>query len=174
MVFKLSAVVGLKLVPALVLTMILTLQVQAQQPAPAFSGTDQLSGKTINLEDYRGKIVFIDFWASWCPPCLLSMPAYDKLRSELETEQFEIIAINVDENTEDGLDFLVDNPVSYPVLADPNGEIGIPYGIRSLPVSFLLDKDGTIVRTYRGYKPGDEAQIKTHITSLVSGLSIND
>ena len=146
--------------------MILTLQVQAQQSAPVFSGTDLLTGQTVSLEAYRGKVIFIDFWASWCPPCILSMPAYDRLRSELGTEQFEIIAINVDENTQDGLEFLIDNPVTYPVLADPEGEIGIPYGIRSLPISFLLDKDGTIVRTYRGYKPGDELEIKEDILSL--------
>ena len=157
-----------RLFPILGLTLLLTGKSLAQQPAPAFSGIDMLSGQTVSLESYRGKVVFIDFWASWCPPCLLSMPAYDKLRSQLGTKQFEIIAINVDEATGDGLDFLIDNPVSYPVLADPEGEIGIPYGIRSLPVSFLLDKSGMIVRTYRGYQPGDELKIQEDILSLLS------
>jgi peroxiredoxin len=87
---------------------------------------------------------------------------------ELGNTEFEFIAINVDENTEDGIFFLEDHPVSYPVLADPEGVIGIPYRVRSLPVSYLLDREGRIVQSFRSYQPGDEIDIKQQIEILLA------
>jgi thiol-disulfide isomerase/thioredoxin len=150
------------------LAMLLVQVAPARELAPPFDGVALNTGQQVSLGNYRGKVVFVDFWASWCPPCLSSMPAYDRMYREIGVGEFEIIAINVDENTEDGLKFLADHPVSYPVLADPKGRIGIPYGIRSLPYSFLLDRDGKIVDTYRSFKPGDEVKLKQVVTGLLA------
>ena len=139
----------------------------AADQAPDFVGLDIIDEQPLRLSDYRGKIVFIDFWASWCPPCLVSLPAYEQMRAEIGTDEFEIIAINVDEDPANGVSFLKDHPVSYPVLKDPDGDIGIPYRIRSLPVSFLLDRDGNIVESYRGFKLGDEVKLKATIEALI-------
>ena len=148
------------------LTMLLAQPVFATEMAPLFHGTALNTGQQIRLEDYRGKVVLVDFWASWCPPCLTSLPAYNQMRRELGSSEFEIIAINVDENTEDGLSFLDEHPVDYPVLADPLGKIGIPYGIRTLPRAFLLDREGRITATFKSYRAGDEEKIKQQIKRL--------
>jgi cytochrome c biogenesis protein CcmG/thiol:disulfide interchange protein DsbE len=109
----------------------------------------------------------VDFWASWCPPCLLSLPAYNQIRKDIGTGEFEIIAINVEEDTEDGLRFLEDYPVDFPVLVDPDGQIGIPYRIRTLPRSFLLDRNGQIVSSHKSFKAGDEIKLKQEIVTLL-------
>jgi thiol-disulfide isomerase/thioredoxin len=140
----------------------------AQEGAPPFSGVAINTGQKISLADYRGKVVLVDFWASWCPPCLESLPAYDRMRQEIGTEEFQIIAINVDENTADGLKFLEQRPVSYPVLADPAGEIGIPWGIGTLPRSFLIDREGRIVVIRKRFRSGDEIKLKRSITDLLA------
>jgi thiol-disulfide isomerase/thioredoxin len=150
------------------LYLLLMQSVSALEPAPLFSGVAVNGGQSINLNDYRGKVVFVDFWASWCPPCLLSLPAYNQMRKDIGTAEFEIIAINVDEDTEDGLRFLEDHPVDFPVLADPVGEIGKPYRIRTLPRSFLLDRNGQIVSSHKSFKAGDEIKLKQEIVTLLS------
>ncbi len=152
---------------ALCLILFLVQSVTAGEPALLFSGTTLNTDQQIKLSDYRGKVVLVDFWASWCPPCLLSLPAYDQIRREIGSEAFEIIAINVDENTEDGLQFIREHPVSYPVLADPEGNIGIPYGVRTLPRSFLLDRKGRVIASYRSFQAGDELKLKQAIKELL-------
>jgi cytochrome c biogenesis protein CcmG/thiol:disulfide interchange protein DsbE len=147
--------------------MMLAQPIFAAEMAPLFNGTALNTGQQISLKDYRGKVVLVDFWASWCPPCLESLPAYNQMRRELGTSDFEIIAINVDENTEDGVSFLNEHSVDYPVLADPHGKIGIPYGIRTLPHLFLLDREGRITATFKSYRPGDEEKIKQQIEALI-------
>lgn len=147
--------------------LLLPLLLDAQDTAPPLSGIAINTGEQISLETYHGKVVFVDFWASWCPPCLDSLPAYDRIRREISHEDFEIIAVNVDEDTQNGLAFLEKQPVSYPVLADPEGKIGIPWGIRTLPRSFLLDRQGRVVSVHKRFRPGDEVSLKKEIMNLL-------
>ncbi len=135
--------------------------------APGFSGQAVNTGQSIRLQDYAGKVVFLDFWASWCPPCVASLPAYNQMRRDIGTDGFEVIAVNVDEHSEDGLAFLRRHPVDYPVLLDPAGDIGIPYQLRTLPRSFILDRSGRVVASYRSYSAGDEQMLKQEILRVM-------
>lgn len=139
----------------------------ADDLAPLFVGTDLNSGQEVALESYRGKVVLLDFWASWCPPCLASLPAYDELRAELGTEEFDVISVNVDANTQDAVDFLAERPVSFPVITDPDGEIGIPYKIRTLPRAFLLNRKGEISASYSSYDDDDKETLRQSIVELM-------
>lgn len=139
----------------------------AAEKAPMLEGNEVFSGQAVRLTDYRGMVVLVDFWASWCPPCLESLPAWERLRRELHLAGFEVIAVNVDENTSDGLEFLRERPVSYPVLADPEGRIGIPWGIRTLPRYFLVDTQGNIVSDHRRFRSGDVERLRSEILELL-------
>ena len=151
----------------LLLLLLLSQPALGLEPAPLFDGVAINTGEPVSLADHRGRVVLVDFWASWCPPCLQSLPAYDRIYRDLGGKDFGIIAINVDEQTADGLRFQDRTPVSYPVLADPEGAIGIPWGVRSLPRSFLLDRDGRIVEVYKRFRAGDEARMKERIEALL-------
>ena len=150
----------------LTLVLFISPLLNAAEPAP-FSGVDFQTGENISLRDYSGKVFFLDFWASWCPPCIESLPAWESMRKNIGTDQFELIAVNVDENPEDGEEFLDRFSLSYPILFDPEGEIGIPYGIRSLPTSYLIDSNGQIVEEFRSFNTGDEIQIQSTIEALL-------
>lgn len=135
--------------------------------APELTGTDMMTGEAIELSDFRGNIVLVDFWASWCPPCLESLPAYERLYRRFNDSGFEVIAVNVDENIEDARAFLDRVPVSFPVVTDPEGDIGVPWGVRSLPRAFLVGPEGEIVLEHKRFRRGDEEKLAAEIAHLL-------
>ena len=129
----------------------------------------QLEGD-VSLADYKGKIVYLDFWASWCAPCLVSMPIMNEMRNRLQREgmAFEVIAINVDSDPEDGIDFLIDKPVDFIVLTDPEGISPADYTVRGMPTSFLIDTNGKIIMHHEGFKRSDGQMIEQEIRQLAA------
>ena len=119
---------------------------ETDDQAPDFSLPRLLGGATLTLADLRGKVVYLDFWASWCGPCRKSLPLYEEIKSGFPASRFQIIAVNLDENREDALHFLKSHPVSYVILYDPEGTTASQLQIRVMPSSFLLDKNGAIVK----------------------------
>lgn len=119
---------------------------------------NEVSGELLKLSDYKGKIVIVDFWATWCPPCRKAIPDLVELKAEFKDE-IEIIGISVDKisrGTHAQLpSFMTDNNINYPVVhGDP--QVAQAYGgIRSIPTSFVVDKDGKIVSYHTGYVPKD-------------------
>ncbi len=135
---------------------------------PSFKARTIDGSKSLALDDYRGKVVLIDFWASWCPPCLKSLPKYNDLRREIGTTDFEIVAVNVDENTEDAKKFLQKHPVSYPVAKDPKGILPGVFGVKAMPTSYLIDKNGVVQYVHAAFKDGDMEKIKAEIERLIA------
>ncbi|MEE8495515.1 MAG: TlpA disulfide reductase family protein [Xanthomonadales bacterium] len=136
-------------------------------PAPAFS-LPRLGGDTpLALADLRGKLVYVDFWASWCGPCRKSLPLYEEMQASFPANRFRIIAINLDEDREDVLHFLASRPVSYPILLDPEGVTASQWQIRVMPSSFLLDTDGAIVKAWVGFELSHIEEIKNEVRSLL-------
>ncbi len=135
---------------------------------PSFKARTLDGSKNVAVEDYRGKVVLIDFWASWCPPCLKSLPKYDDLRREIGTSDFEIVAVNVDENVEDAKKFLAKHPVSYPIAKDPKGVLPGVFGVKAMPTSYLVDKNGVVKYVHAAFKEGDIEKLRAEIEKLIA------
>jgi thiol-disulfide isomerase/thioredoxin len=143
--------------------------IEAGDTAPGFRApTLQDSLKSLSLEDYRGKVVFLDFWASWCAPCATSLPVLDAFRKEFASDEFVVLAVNVDANPAKGRDFLSKRPVGYPSVSDPEGKLPIRFGIETMPTSFLIDRKGVVRLVHRGFKKTDADALRAEIRKLVA------
>jgi len=106
---------------------------------------ETIEGKLISLSDYRGKIVFLNFWATWCPPCRREMPSMEKLYQKFKDKDFIMLAVSLRENSEKVSKFMRDNKLSFPALLDSKGKVGSQYGISSIPTTFFIDKHGMMI-----------------------------
>jgi cytochrome c biogenesis protein CcmG/thiol:disulfide interchange protein DsbE len=139
------------------------------QQAPDFTLPDIAEGKPpITLSALRGKTVYVDFWASWCAPCLRSMPLINELYARYRDQGFEVIAINVDDPIEDGREFLLDTPLDYLIAADTKGEMLGAYAVRGMPTSFLIDRDGVVRMVHTGFRDNDIVLIEDAVRSLLA------
>ncbi len=139
---------------------------KAEPIAPDFTLPNLQAASEHSLSDYRGKVIYLDFWASWCGPCRDSLPALDALQKELGVKMFEVLAINLDADPRDGLRFLKQYPVSYTVLTDPDGSSARNYELVGLPSSVLLDQHGVIVSSFQGFHPGHIKKLRKAIRIL--------
>ncbi|UCD33304.1 MAG: TlpA family protein disulfide reductase [Desulfobacterales bacterium] len=114
-------------------------------PAPNVS-LPGLDGKNVSLADFKGKVVLLNIWATWCAPCVAEMPSMEKLYQELKGEDFELLAISVDESGAEAVKPFVEKyKLGFPVLLDTKGEIKDLYQATGIPESFIIDKNGMIV-----------------------------
>ena len=114
-------------------------------PAPDFTLPD-LDGKMVSLAGYEGKVVFLNIWATWCPPCVEEMPSMEKLHIELKDEGFEILAVSIDESgAEAVLPFMKKHKLNFPALTDTKGIFKSLYQTTGVPETFIIDKDGIII-----------------------------
>lgn len=135
--------------------------------APNFKLRNLQTGKIESLRKYRGKVVYLDFWASWCGPCRQSLPLLNDLRSKLKRKGFEVVAVNLDENTADAKGFLDQFPVQYPILLDAKGRVPEKYELPGMPTSFLIDKKGRIQKIHVGFKTKDMETIRKDVIALL-------
>ena len=110
-----------------------------------------LDGKMVSLTDFRGKVVLLNIWATWCAPCVAEMPSMQKLYQELKDEGFEILAVSIDESGVEAVKpFVEKHKLGFPVLLDTKGDIKALYQATGIPESFIIDKDGMIVEKIIG------------------------
>ncbi len=137
------------------------------ETAPSFR-LPQLDGAAkFSLKSLRGKVVYVDFWASWCGPCRQSLPMLSDLREELKGKGFEVLAVNLDEDPAAGIAFLKEYPVSYPVVSDPKGLVPERYGLQGMPTSYLIDRNGVVQMIHVGFKKKDMPEIKKAVVKLL-------
>lgn len=155
-----------KLITKLTLCLFILLGSVAQaQKAPAFN----LSGdnKNISLADLKGKVVYLDFWASWCVPCRKSFPWMNEMHARYDKKDFTIVAINLDSSKAEALKFLEKIPADFDIAYDPEGGVADKYKLKAMPSSYLIDKKGKLVFAHKGYREGDTAEIEDKIRTLL-------
>jgi peroxiredoxin len=123
------------------------------KPAPQFK-LDSIQGKPVSLADLNGKVVVLDFWATWCGPCRASLPHLNDLYNEFKDKGLAVYAIDQQEDKQDVSDFVVESKLTLPVLLDPEGKVGAQYGVEGIPQTVVIGKDGKIRKVYVGF--GDE------------------
>jgi peroxiredoxin len=134
-----------------------------KSPTPDFVLPDP-TGKKLSLKDFRGKLVFLNFWASWCVPCREEMPAMERLYQEFKDRGFVILAVNIKDTRKSALAFVKELKLTYPILLDPPGEVGLLYGAWGLPATYLIGAQGEGLARAWGpadwYSPGARELIK--------------
>jgi peroxiredoxin len=110
-------------------------------------------GKKISLKDFRGKVVLLNFWASWCVPCREEMPAMEKLYQEYRQKNFTVLAVAVKDRKQDTIDFVKELKLTYPIALDPDAKVGQTYGAWGLPATYLIGPKGEGLA--RGWGPAD-------------------
>jgi peroxiredoxin len=132
-------------------------------PTPSFTLPDP-DGKKISLKDFRGKLVMLNFWATWCAPCREEMPTMERLYQEFKNKGFVILAVNVKDQKKDALAFIKELKLTFPVVFDPDGEVGLRYGAWGLPATYLIGPKGDGLARMWGpadwYSPGARELIK--------------
>jgi peroxiredoxin len=136
-------------------------------PAPGFS-LQSSSGEQVSLESLKGKVVMVNFWATWCVPCRQEMPHLQALYERYESLGFELLAVNVEKNKDEEVKkWLAETPVTFPVLFDPANEVTKLYKVQTMPSTVLIGRDGTMRFIHHGYKPGYENEYQTQVRALL-------
>jgi thiol-disulfide isomerase/thioredoxin len=133
-------------------------QSSAYEMAPDFALKDISSGKTFKLSEQRGKVVLIDFWATWCGPCRMAIPHLIELHKQYKKQGFTVAGVSLDQQGEAVVKpFYKSWNMNYPVMVDQMGEVARLYGgIRSIPTALLVDKQGRVINAFIGYRPKEE------------------
>ena len=114
-----------------------------------------MNGNNISLSDFKGKIVFLNFWTTWCPTCRIEMPSMEKLHQKLKNEDFAMVTINLQESASQVKAFFKEFNLTFTALLDSTGEVGASFGIRAIPTTYILDKTGRIIGLVSGPREWD-------------------
>lgn len=133
--------------------------------APEFSLTAINQKALVNLSDYQGQTIILDFWASWCAPCLSSLPVYQNWHV---AGNVKVVSVNVDDYIKDAKAMIKNLNLTFPVAYDKDKSVAKLFGVNALPVAFLIDKNGKIMFRHEGYQPKDAIQLLNEIQKLNS------
>ena len=141
--------------------------VEVGQPVPALNLPSFQQNTPTALSQFAGKVVYLDFWASWCAPCRTSFPLLNKLHQKLQAQGFEVIAVNLDEDKAKAAQFLKDFPVTFNILSDPSGQWADKFGVEAMPSSYIIDKKGILQKIHQGFASSDIEELETKIMQLL-------
>jgi thiol-disulfide isomerase/thioredoxin len=154
-----------------VIVAVLTLSLPAlagtpTSPAPAFTLASR-GGQDVSLAQYKGQVVMINFWASWCGPCRQEMPLLESIYKKYNRMGFTMLGVNVEPDSNAANEWLKATPVSFPILYDRDSKVSKLYDVAGMPSTVIIDRGGKLRVLHRGYKPGDENEYLDSIRSLI-------
>jgi len=133
--------------------------------APKLEMTD-MDGEARSLKDLRGKVVIVNFWATWCPPCRAELPSMNRGWAKLDPERFAMLAVNVGEDEDTIFSFMGDYPIEFPVWLDQSGKAAREWPLRGLPTTYVIDKKGRIAYRAIGGREWDDEALLEKIRAL--------
>ncbi len=139
-------------------------EVSVGRPAPPFQLSD-LYGREVSLSQYRGKVIILDFWATWCGPCRMSMPLLEKLQEE-NPGSLKLLAINLEEPMDLVRDYVARQNIRSTVLLDEEGKVGRAYGSESIPMQVVIDKEGIVRDVQVGFSPRMAQKLRDEVAKL--------
>lgn len=141
---------------------------EINRAAPDCALTSITDTQRHNLQQLKGKVVYVDFWASWCGPCAQSFPFMNDLDHEFKTKGLHVLAVNLDENPADAQAFLVQHPTKFNVATDAEQQCAKAFSLKAMPSSYLIDRNGVIRHEHMGFRAGEAEQVKTLIKQLLA------
>jgi peroxiredoxin len=126
-----------------------------------------LNGKKVSLSSLKGKVVFLNFWATWCPPCRAEMASMERLYKRFKDKGLVILAVNLQEEAKAVRRFIAEQKLSFPVVLDSNGRVGAIYGARSVPTTYLVGRDGNVLAGTIGGREWDSKEYVSFFTRLL-------
>ena len=135
--------------------------------APDFQLSARGAANPVSLSQFKGQVVMLNFWASWCGPCRQEMPILESIHRKYKPLGFTMLGVNVEPDATAANSFLAQTPVSFPVVYDPESKVSKLYDVAGMPSTVIVDRKGMVRFIHRGYKPGDENEYLDQIRALV-------
>jgi thiol-disulfide isomerase/thioredoxin len=154
-------------IPVLYLYATATMAEHLDELSPTCSLTTLEGTPAHNLQELKGKVVYMDFWASWCPPCIKSFPFLNELEHQLKEQGLQVIGVNLDEKVADAQAFLASHPVDFSIVADPSKQCAKSFEVMAMPTSYLIDRKGNIRHIHRGFRSGETEELRALISQLL-------
>ncbi|MDH5359874.1 MAG: TlpA family protein disulfide reductase [Gammaproteobacteria bacterium] len=158
-------------IPVLLLSLGLALAPMSAGHAKSYKAPNftlkTLDKKTVKLSSYKGKVVYLDFWASWCKPCRKSFPVMRQLQRKYKKQGLRVITINLDKDKKELKRFLKEFRINFPVALDPQGKVARRYGVKAMPSSYLIDRQGRIRHVHLGFLQKDAKKTEDQIKKLL-------
>lgn len=166
MIKRIKFLVFASLLLILTVTSVMAEHVGDMSPACKLSALD---GTAVhNLEELQGKVVYVDFWASWCPPCVKSFPFLTQLNHDLKDQGLQVIGVNLDEKVADAETFLERFPVDFAIALDAGKQCAKDFGVMAMPSSYLIDRKGVIRHVHQGFRPDEAKDLRAAIEYLLT------